>query len=301
MRSLTSALVLLCAASLNAADPPAKPSPATSSIAATNGEPHYLLRYKFAANQVLRWQVDHRFEMRTTMGGTTKSAETSTSSTKVWRVHDIDEKGLITFDYKVESIDMRHHLSGSSESHYNSQTDLVPAKGFEDVARAIGVPLAIVKIDARGRVVRREQNPVKSSIPSQGDVTIPMPEAAVAVGEKWTFSHPVDVPTPGGTNRRVVAMQSFELVNVKTGVATISVSTKIMTPVSDPAVEARVIQYETSGTVRFDIDGGQILSQRLALDRGSLGFGGQASSIHYLGRTNEELMPAEPHVAMRAK
>jgi hypothetical protein len=240
--------------------------------------------------------VDHRFEIRTSVGGTTKTAETSTSSTKVWRVHDINAKGQITFDYLVESVNMRHRLSGSNEAHYDSKTDFPPGKGFEDVARAVGIPLAIVTIDNRGKVIDRVQNPVKSAIPSQGEVTIPLPEDAVTVGKKWTFSHPIDVTMPNGTNHRVMALQMFELKGVQTGVATIAMATKIISPISDPALEARVLQYETTGTVRFDIDAGQVLGQKLDLDKGALGFGGQASSIHYLGRTSEDLLAGAAEV-----
>ena len=80
----------------------------------------------------------------------------------------------------------------------------------------------------------------------------------------------------------------FELLAVKTGVATIHVGTQILSPIHEPAVEAQLIQYESSGTVRFDIDAGRILCQEMEVDKGVVGFRGEASSIHYLTRFTEE-------------
>ena len=93
-------------------------------------------------------------------------------------------------------------------------------------------------------------------------------------------------------------MQSYKLESVKTGVATISMSTQIMTPIHDPAIEAQVLQYETSGSVRFDIERGQILGRQIDVDKSVVGFRGEASSIRYIGRSTEEYLAAAPNVAV---
>ena len=79
--------------------------------------------------------------------------------------------------------------------------------------------------------------------------------------------------------------------------ATIHFSTQILTPVHDPAIEAQLIQHESSGTVRFDIDAGRILSQEVGVDKGVVGFRGEASSIHYLTSFTEEFISADATIA----
>jgi hypothetical protein len=96
-------------------------------------------------------------------------------------------------------------------------------------------------------------------------------------------------------------MQSFKLESVQTGVATISMSTQIMTPLNDPAIEAQVLQYETTGSVRFDVERGQILGRQLDVDKSVVGFRGEASSIHYIGRSTEEYLPAPQGVAVTGR
>ena len=49
------------------------------------------------------------------------------------------------------------------------------------MARAVGVPLAVVTIDAQGKLLHRKQNFVKAAVAGQGEITIQLPEQAVAV------------------------------------------------------------------------------------------------------------------------
>ena len=290
------AMVLCCAATLSgfasvrAAD--VAPSKAGESE-------HYLLCYKFHAGDTLRWNVIHRCQIRTSVTTSTQTAETTTSSIKAWRVHEVKPDGTIIFDHLVESVDMRHRLSGRDEVHYDSRKQLHAPQGFEDVARAVGVPLAVVTINPQGKVLDRKQNMVKAAVAGQGDITIPLPDEPITVGHRWSFPHAIDLPLPDGTTRRIRSTQTYTLESVKTGVATIAMTTQILTPLNDPSIEALLLQYETAGQVRFDIDNGRILGRQADVDKSVVGFRGQASSIHYVARSTEEFLPSEGHVAMQ--
>ena len=105
------------------------------------------------------------------------------------------------------------------------------------------------------------------------------------------------LPLPRGGVRKIKARDCFSLLGVKTGVATIRLATQILSPVHDPAVEAQLIQFESAGTVRFDIDAGRILDQQMTIDKGVVGFRGEASDIHYLTEFGEEFVSAGPTLA----
>ncbi len=210
----------------------------------------------------------------------------------VWRVHEVQPDGAVVFDYLVESVDMRHRLSGHDEVHYNSRTDPCAPHGFEDVARAVGVP------SGRGDDRPAGQGPAAASELRQGRGSgtgrdhDPNARAAGGRRQSWSSQNNIDVPLSDGSVRRFRAKQSFTLESVKTGVATISMSTQIVTPIEDPAIEAQVLQYESSGSVRFDIDRGQIIGRQINVDKSVVGFRGDASSIRYIGRSTEEFLPA---------
>lgn len=216
----------------------------------------YTLRYKFHPGETLRWNVEHQSKVRATVSGSTQETETLSISVNAWKVADVQPDGTATFEHRVEWVDMRQTLTGRKEVRYDSRTGGKPPVGFEDAARSVGVPLSIVTMDPQGKVLqRRDTKPRpavaqaksavdKSAPQNEGWITIPLPDGQVPVGYTWSLPQDFDVPLPGGGVKKVKAVQQFTLEGVKTGVATIRVSTEILTPVSDPAVESQLVQRE---------------------------------------------------------
>jgi len=118
----------------------------------------------------------------------------------------------------------------------------------------------------------------------------------VAVGETWSFPYEIVIPSNNGTVVKIKTQQKYSLERVKNGVATIKMATVILTPVHDPAVEAQLIQRQTEGTIRFDIEAGRVISQQMDLDKRVVGFAGKTepSSLHYLTRFTEDLVTEAP-------
>lgn len=259
----------------------------------------YTLRYQLEPGQTLRWEVVHRGRIRATVADTTQTTETVSKSVKVWKVTDVRDDGSAVFEHSVENVDMWQKLSGSEETRYNSQKDATPPPGFEDAARRVGVPLMRVTLDPLGKTLQRENLLGQSDSNNQGQITIPLPNAPVAIGEAWTERHDLSIPLDSGGIKKVVSQQSFTLQSVKNDVATIQIATRILTPVHNPALEAKLIERESTGVVRFDLEAGRVLSQQIDLDRRVVGFRGPESCLHYLTRFTEELIETPPVVAQR--
>ena len=286
-------LTILAAAAADADD--------SKAAEAGPGVEKYTLRYQFQPGETIRWEVLQQARVKATVSGTTQTTETVTRSVKLWRVTDVKPDGTATFEHLVESVDMWHKFSGRQEVRYNSLTDKEPPPGYENVAESIGVPLYVITMDAQGKILQRERKPVKAAAETDGQITIPLPEEPIAVGHKWSFPYEISVPLNNGAVKKVKTLQLFVLKSVKTGVATIEVATQVLTPIHDPAIEAKLIQRESSGTVRFDADAGRVLGQQMDLDRRVVGFSGDASVLHYLTRFTEKLLPAEAKTASRPK
>jgi hypothetical protein len=259
------------------------------------------LRYKFKRGEVLRWDVVHRGHVRATFGGATQATETISKSVKVWRVKDVRDDGSIEFEQSVENIDMWQKLTGREEMRYNSRTDKKAPRGFEDAAKRVGVPLVRVAIDPCGKTLKRENLVPSPTTDNEGELTIPLPEKPVAVGDTWSEQHELSLPIERGGIKKILIQQSFTLSGVKTGVATIDVANRVLTPVNDPALEAKLIDRESRGTVRFDVDAGRILSQQIDVDKRVVGFRGPESCLQSLTRFTEALLPEAPAVAQKAK
>jgi hypothetical protein len=285
-------LALLVGAAF-AAPPSARKPPATPQA---GGGETYDLKYKFRAGEVVRTEVVHRATVETSIQGTSQTTETRSSSVKAWKITGISPSGLITFVHSVENIDMWQKMQGRQEVRYNSQTDKNVPAGYEDAAKAVGVPLTEVTMDRRGKIVRREEKHAHQTT-SPAPMTTPLPERPVAVGHVWSTPLEVEVLLQNGGTRKIQTRQQFTLAKVADGIATIQVETQVLTPINDPAIEAQLIQRLSDGTIQFDIAAGRVVAQQMDLDRRVIGFSGASSSMHYLTRFTEKLLPESPQTA----
>ena len=275
-----------------------------ATVGQADDAPTFDLKYQFKPGEVVRSEVVHRATVSTTIQGNEQTANTRTTSVKAWKIDGVKPDGTITLTHMVESVDMWHKMQGRQEQRFNSLTDKKPPQGFEDAAKRVAVPLTILTMDPRGKIVKREEKIDKTNT-NPTPITLPLPDEAVPIGHEWSVPYTVTSNTANGGVKNIELRQHFTLKSVATGIATIEVETQILTPMSDPAVEAQLIQHMTNGTVKFDIDAGRVVSQVIDLDRRVIGFNGPASSMHYLTRVEEKLLvgtskaPAPPQTAKK--
>ena len=260
----------------------------------------YLLRYKFSPGEQVRWKVVHLGTTETTIQGNTQTSKSRSASTKVWKVSQVDESGETTFVHSVDNVDMWQKLSDRPELRYNSEKNAeVPAE-YEHVAKTVGVPLATVKISAKGDIISRD-TPTPNASFGVGGIVMLLPEKPVKIGSTWYEPAELRHRLPDGRVKRVKIRKLYELLKVQTGVATISVETEVLTPVNDARIQSQLVQQLTAGTMKFDLDAGRVLSKQLDWDETVIGFNGADSLMKYLARFTEELLPAEARTAQRVK
>jgi hypothetical protein len=271
-----------------------------SAIAADTSKPadgsKHLLRYKFAMGEVLRYDVRHATNTRTTIDESTQQALTQSDSVKAWKVTDVLPSGEIEFIHVVEWIRMSNEAPEQPANKYDSRHDAKPPRGFEQAAAAVGVPLSVIRIAADGEVTFREEKHPQRKPTEDMPITLRLPKEPIAVGEKW--DHPYDVPAErkSGAKLQVRTRRVCTLREVKSGVAVIDVEYQILTPV-EPYVNAQLIERMTKGTVRFDVERGRVISQEHNVDKRVLGFASTASSMHFVSRLQEKLLPPTKEVA----
>ena len=260
----------------------------------------YTLRYRFEPGEVVRWKVEQQARVETIISGTKQTADTVSRSVKVWRVADVADSGAMTVEHAVESIDMYQKVTGREEVRYNSITDDEPPIEFAAAAKAVGKPLVLITIDARGTVAER-----KLLDPSQqkndGQLLLPMPEGPVQIGDHWTEMHEVDVTQENGVHKKIKTRQKFTLEEVEAGIATIRVATEILSPIHDPKIEAQLVQITKHGRVKFDVERGRLIHQQLDLDERVHEFSGESSVMHYVTRFTEEILPSTAEAAVETQ
>jgi len=181
---------------------------------------------------------------------------------------------------------------------FDSETDETPPPGFELAARAIGVPLSVIRMTPAGEIVNRVEKHPQPKASDDMPITLQLAEKPVAVGEQWDATYDVQVERKSGAKLQVRTRRVCTLKNVKAGIATINVEYQVLTPVS-PYVRSQLVQRMTKGLVRFDIERGRVVSQKLDANRRLLGFAGKTSSMHYVSRYEERLLKPGERLARK--
>ncbi len=256
---------------------------------ATQGETAavtYRLRYAMKPQTKIVSEVVHLAKTNTKISDVEQMSQSRTVSRKVWTVTEVAANGEMTFVHQVDAVDMSQQVGDADEVHYNSRTDRDPPAVFQQVAETIGKPIATVTITPSGKVVDRSGEANGSNL-GMGDITIPMPEQAIKIGESWETSREIRVRRPDGTPLTVKVREVYTLEKVSAGVAVIDVRSEPLTPMRQPEVEAQALQQMSNGTIRFDLDAGQLIAKELAWDKTVVGFSGPGSVMDYSARLEE--------------
>lgn len=257
-----------------------------------------VLRYKLQAGEQLTSKVVHFAETRTKMSGHDEASSSRTVTEKVWDVTEVKPNGDMTFEYRIDAVELAQRIGDQEELTYNSLTDDEAPDMFRQVAETVAKPLATVTINPRGQVLNREGD-LKSPQLGMGELTLPLPADPVAIGGQWSVPREVRVKNENGVHKTIKVRELYTLEKVSAGVATIRVETQPLTPVSDPNTESQLIQQLSKGQIKFDIDRGRMLSKQLDWSDEVVGFRGPETSLRYDAKFTEELLPSTKRTAGR--
>jgi len=257
---------------------------------------NYDLRYKLKRGEVLRYDVTHRASVRSTIEQQTQAAQTRTDSVKLWKVIDVLKNGEIEFITVVDRLHMVNQLPDKDPLEYDSVRDKTPPPGFEDAARAVGVPLSSIRISPRGKIEQRESKIRGATTEDDAPVALRLPEKPVAIGDAWDEPYDVMVAIEGGGKKQIRTRRHHELAHVDGDVATIKVTYQVLSPI-DAGIESQLVQRLMDGEVKFNMKYGRVIGQRMEIDKRILGFAGPTSSMQYIMLMEEKLLDAGQKVA----
>ncbi len=255
------------------------------------------MRYKLKKDDELRFEVTHLGKTDTRMQGKEESMTVRTVSTKVWRVTDVAEDGTMTFEHLVEHVQMTQQADGGAELRWDSKSDQAPPAAFEKVASSLGVPLCRVTINGQGQVIKREDFAGAKANLGMGELVLSLPKDPLKVGGNWAVPRELRIRDKNGDQKLIKVREVYTLERVATGVATISLRTEPLTPISEPSEKAQLVQQISNGTLRFEYGCGRMLSKQLDWDEEVVGFQGADSMMKYLSRMTEEASSAAPRSA----
>lgn len=262
----------------------------------------YILKYKFQPGQFLYYEVENAMTI-VTQNGQAKEEVTNTSQAwKQLRVVAVDEAGNVVLEPMVERVKMKAVKDEGDTVSYDSLSDAEPPIQFRDIKRTIGTAIARVNVSSNGELLQvtpliddNEQlkDAAKKNDPRLNFLVV-MPKTAVKIGETWKDRFQTDVVVEKSLKKEVTLQRTYQLVEVNGSIATIKLKTGVITPVNDPQIEVQLIQRSPSGTIKFDLAEGRIVSMETVVDQTVLGAFGPMSSMSAVTKSIEKLLPTRP-------
>jgi hypothetical protein len=260
--------------------------------------PKYDLQYKVLRGDVLRYEVTHQASISGTSDKTTQTAQSKTDSVKAWKVTDILPSGDIEFMNVCERVRMMNQLPDRKATEYDSTRDTTAPPGFEDAAKAVGVPLSTMRITTHGKVLNRQVKVHHQGSNDDAPIVLRLPDNPVAIGDTWDEPFEVKVNLPKGASKSIKTRWHHKLADVKNSIATIEVTYQVLSP-TDAGEELELVQRMMTGQVQFDVAKGRIVSQKMNVDKRIIGFAGPTSSMQYIMKMEEMLLNDEPKTAAK--
>ena len=248
----------------------------------------YVLLYNFAPGEEIRYKVEHRATVDTKIEGNRQVTKSRTASTKLWKVESVSGD-TIKFVHMIEAVDLWQQTDGSDEIRYNSAKDDAPPSQYEHVASTVGKPLAVVTVNSSGQVLARESGKATPDL-GFGGIIFPLPKGEITVGHTWSTPKTLKLREGDGRVKQAKVQIRYKLEKVSLGVATISIKTEVLTPISSAQLKSQLVQQLSNGSLRFDIDAGRVLSKSLEWTESVIGFNGAASNMKYLAKFSEDLV-----------
>jgi hypothetical protein len=249
----------------------------------------YHLQYNFHQGESVYYEVIHQSTVATRVEGISEEVKSRSKSMKRWDFMKIASNGQAQFMHTIEHVNMWSEMSGREPVQFDSLSDGEVPVEYRAIAESIGKPISIVTTNQYGKILKREDK-VKQIDRGTGGMLIPLPPKPILVKTEWAVPANVVVTMSDGRHKEIKTRQRYRLEKVETGIATISLQTQVLTPVSDSRVRSQLVQKLSKGTIKFDIDEGRMISKELDWDETVIGFNGPESNMSFLARMTERLV-----------
>jgi hypothetical protein len=229
----------------------------------------YQLAYKFTPGQFARYEVVQKMTVISTYPQAAETMSNESTTTKHFRVVAAEADGAAQLEPIIDRVQMAIVFNGTERREFDSELNPNPGPEFAAMAGNIGKAQARVHMTPNGEMTKVTPLPgapqALATLAAQNDsklnFLIPLPKEAVGIGAVWRDRYQTPVVVGQGLTQPVTMQRQFELTKIEGSLATIAFKTSVITPLENPQIEAQLLQRKPAGTIEFDLDRGQIVSQ----------------------------------------
>jgi hypothetical protein len=253
-------------------------------------------RFRWRPGQVLNYRVEQATSASEVVDGKKTETATKLNNMKCWQVLEVDASGVATMQLTLTALRLETTTPSGEAIVFDSSE---PAKSNpqmrEQLAKYVGQPLMVLRVDSLGKVV--EVKDCKFGSPSRLESEPPfgvvLPSNNASDGS-WTRAYQVTLEPPHGTGEKYDMVQQYALkssaikpVN-NVPLATISLRTEVKTQPEAVADRAPLLQSQPEGEVVLNVQSGMMESVRLRIDKELKDHQGEGSSYRFQSTYSEQ-------------
>lgn len=253
-------------------------------------------RFQWQAGQMLTYRVEHVTSSTEEIAGKKTETKAKLNHIKRWRVLEVDGKGVATLQLSLTALRLETTTPTGEVLLFDS-TDLAKSdpQMREQLSKFVGEPLAVLRVDGKGKVVEVRDNKHGSAAryESEPPFVLTLPEESPTEGQTWKRAYAVTLEPPHGSGEHYNAVQRYECQRIQWGSAILSLKTGLQPPPSTPLEQLPLLQAQPEGEVIFDLKAGRLQSARLSINKELKGHQGEGSRYRFQSSYKEELVESK--------
>ncbi len=249
-------------------------------------------RFAWKQGQILTYRVDQSTSASDVVEGKTTETGSRMTTVKRWQVLGVDQAGVATLQLSVVSLHFEVKIPRETLMFDSTQPDKSDPQLREQMAKYIGPPLAVLRVDNSGRVVevKESKQAPASRFESELPFLVLLPAAPLQAGSAWERSYQVTLEPPQGTGEKFDAVQKYICQKIDGAAVTIAFSTTIKNLPASPLDQVPLLEMQPEGEIVFDAVSGRLHRARLTIDKELKGLQGEGSSYHFQSTYSEQLV-----------
>jgi hypothetical protein len=252
-------------------------------------------RFHWQPGQVLTYRVEQTTAASEVVDGKKTETKSKLGNVKRWQVLGVDAAGVATVQLSLLSLRIETTLpSGEVLGFDSANPQAGNAQMREQLAKYVGSPLAVLRVDAQGKVVEVKECTygVASRYDSEPPFVITLPEGSPQ--KNWERAYKITLAPPQGTNEQYDAIQKYGVQAVNDKVLHVRLTTLLKSPPQALADQAPLLQMQPEGEVIFNLQTGMIEQAQLHIDKELKGHQGEGSSYHFQSTYTEQYLGNKP-------
>lgn len=250
-------------------------------------------QFRWTDGQVLTYRVAQATTATEQMGDKGQITATKLDLIKHWKVVSVDPAGVATLSMSLSKLRMETKTPAGETLLFDSADAAKSSPGLRDeMAKFVNVPLTVVRLDNRGRLVEVKESKFGPASRLESDLPfkIVLPEKMPAAGETWERKFAIKLEPPQGTGETFDAVQKLTCKSAAGPNVVIGIQTAVTNPPDAPTDRIPLVPLQPTGETVFDAAKGIVRSVKLQIHKELLDFQGDGSKYTFVSSYAEELV-----------